>query len=103
MKQIVQVINQVVEINQKLIQEQIVGKFERNLNRLFSIFEEEGYICTIPLGEKYNDARTDCTANVVGKEGNNMMITQVIKPIIYQKSNGTITLLQKGIVMVENI
>lgn len=103
MEQIIQIINQVSEINQKLIQENVLPKFERNLNRLFSIFEEEGYICTMPLGEKYNDARTDCTANVVGKEGKNMIITQVIKPIIYKKANGTITLLQKGIVMVENI
>jgi len=103
MEFIVQIINQVAELNQKLIQEELGPKFERNLNRLFSIFEEQGYICSIPLGEKYNDARTDCTANVVGNEGKNMIITQVIKPIVYHKSNGTITLLQKGIVMVENI
>lgn len=102
MEQIVQIINQLSEINQKLIQENMLSKFERNLNRLFSIFEEQGYLCTNPLGEKYNDARTDCTANVVGKEGHNMMITQVIKPVIYFRKDNDVTLLQKGIVIVEN-
>lgn len=102
MEQIMQVLNQLSEINQKLIQENIVQKFERNLNRLFSIFEEQGYLCTNPLGETYHDTRTDCTANVVGKEGRNMVITQVIKPIIYQKKDKEVTLVQKGIVIVEN-
>ena len=102
MEQIVQVINQLSEINQKLVQDNLLTRYERNLNRLFSIFEEEGYLCSNPLGEKYNDSRTDCTANVVGKEGKNMIITQVIKPIIYLKKDNEVTLIQKGIVIVEN-
>lgn len=98
----VQIINQLSEIKQKLVQERIEDKFERNLSRLFSIFEEQGYLCNNPLGERYNDTRTDCTANVVGAEGRNMIITQVIKPVIYFKKDGAATLVQKGIVIVEN-
>ncbi|KAA5534487.1 hypothetical protein F0919_07650 [Taibaiella lutea] len=96
------IINQVFEIKQKLEQDNLAGKFERNFNRLFSAFEEEGYTCNNPLGERYTDSRSDCTANIVGRESKNMMITQVIKPIIYQKENGALTLIQKGIVIVES-
>jgi len=102
MQQALAIINQVFEIKQKLEQEQITEKFDRNLNRLFSIMEEEGYLCNNPMGERYTDSRSDCTANIVGKEGRNMVITQVIKPIIYQKKEEALTLVQKGIVIVES-
>jgi hypothetical protein len=102
MQQSLAIINQVFEIKQKLEQEQMTDKFDRNLNRLFSILEEEGYICNNPWGERYTDSRSDCTANIVGKESRNMVITQVIKPIIYKKTEGTLTLVQKGIVIVES-
>jgi hypothetical protein len=101
MEQTLALINQIFELNQKLTQERIVHKFERNFNRLYHIFEEEGYICKDPTGERYTDARTDCTANIAGPEGKEMVITQVIKPIVYQKMNGAPSLVQKGIVIVE--
>lgn len=102
MNQSINIINQVFEIKQKLEQENISEKFERNINRLFNTFEEEGYVCNNPWGERYTDSRSDCEANIVGKESKNMVITQVIKPIIYEKMNGTLTLVQKGIVIVES-
>jgi len=102
MQQTLAIINQVFEIKQKLEQDNMVEKYERNLNRLFAAFEEEGYTCNNPLGERYTDSRSDCTANIVGKESRDMMITQVIKPIIYHKESGAPTLVQKGIVIVES-
>lgn len=100
--QSLQIINQLFEMQQKLAQENMNQKFERNFNRLFNIFEEEGYLIKNPEGEKYSDARTDCEINIVGREGKNMVITQVVKPVIYKQENGAVTLVQKGIVMVEN-
>ncbi len=97
----IQLINQLVEIKQKVLQEDLEKKFERNLNRVFSIIENEGFICQYPLGEKYNETRTDCEANIIGNESKNMIITQVIKPIIYKKTPEGLSLAQKGIVMVE--
>jgi len=94
-------INQVFELNQKLEQERIAHKFERNFNRFYHIFEEEGYLCQNPTGERYTDARTDCTANIAGAEGKDMIIAQVIKPIVYRKQDGNPSLVQKGIVIVE--
>ncbi|WP_118975973.1 hypothetical protein [Taibaiella koreensis] len=101
MDAMIAVMNQVFEISQKLDQDSLSSRFERNLNRLAHIFEEEGYTWNNPLGEKYTDARTDCTASIAGDEGRDMVITQVIKPVIYQKKEGTLSLVQKGIVIVE--
>lgn len=102
MEQSLAIINQIFEIKQKLEQEKLLDKFDRNLNRLFSIMEDEGYVCNNPWGERYTDSRSDCTANIVGKESRDMVIIQVIKPIIYKKTEGALTLVQKGIVIVES-
>ncbi len=97
-----QIINQLVEIKQKIKQENLEEKFERNFNRVFSVIEDEGYIYRYPLGEKYTETHTDCEATIVGRETRNMIVTQVIKPIIYKKNPGGIVLVQKGIVIVES-
>lgn len=102
MNQAIQIINQIFEIQQKLKQDNIDARYERNLKRLYSIFEDEGYVCKNPIGEKYNDSRTDCEASIAGKEGRNMEITQVIKPIIYKQQGSEATIVQKGIVIIEN-
>ena len=101
MNSYIQIINQLVEIRQKIKQENLEDKFERNFNRIFSVIEDEGYICQYPLGEKYTETRTDCEANIIGKESRNMLITQVIKPVVYKKNPEGLTIVQKGIVMVE--
>jgi hypothetical protein len=97
----VQIINQIAEIQQKLRQEGNEDRYSRNLNKLHHIFDEQGYIYNIPLGEKYDDSRTDCEVSIAGKESRNMIITQVIKPIIYKKEGNGAKLIQKGIVIVE--
>ena len=94
-------INQIIEIKQKISDEKLDKKFERNFNRIFSLLEEDGFICQYPIGEKYNETRADCEATIIGTESANMVITQIIKPIIYKKTPGGCTLAQKGIVMVE--
>jgi hypothetical protein len=101
MNQYVQLINQLLEIRQKITQEKLQDKFERNFNRIFSILDEEGFIFQYPLGEKYSETRTDCEAAIVGNVSDRMIITQVIKPIIYKKTPEGAQLVQKGIVVVE--
>ena len=76
--------------------------FERNFSRLFTIFEEDGYIIQDPTGEAYSETRTDCEASISGRMGPKMKITRTIKPIIYQKRDGSVQLLQKAVVIAEN-
>ena len=98
---IIQFINQLIEIKQKIAAENLEKKFERNLNRIFSILEDEGFIFQYPLGEKYHETRTDCEASIVGEASEKMLITQVLKPVIYKRSNHEIALVQKAVVIVE--
>ena len=98
---IIQIINQLSEIKQKIVAENLEKKFERNFNRIFSTLEDDGFIIQYPLSEKYNETRTDCEASIVGETSENMVITQVIKPLIYKKNNDEVSLIQKAVVIVE--
>lgn len=97
----VQIINQLFDLQQKLAEAKQIGAYERHFTRLFSLFEEDGFLVQDPTQESYNDSRTDCEASLVGNLTNNMIISKTIKPIIYQKTDNAIQLLQKAVVIVE--
>jgi hypothetical protein len=96
-----QIINQLFEIQTKINTLGEANNFERNFNRLFSIFEEDGFTMQDPTNETYNEARTDCEASIVGQATSNMKITKTIKPIIYKRVEGNLQLVQKAVVVVE--
>ena len=101
MKNTVVLLNQLFDIRSKMELENLYSKFERNFDRIFDVLEEEGFIINNPIGESYTDSRTDVEANLVGTEGRKMIISKVIKPIIYLKDQGGVSLVQKGVVIVE--
>lgn len=94
-------INQLFEIEQKLNSGQLGAQFERNFKRIKHTLEQEGYFVLDPKGESYSDSRTDYEANIVGEENAKLIITKVVKPIIYKESAGVRQLVQKGIVIAE--
>lgn len=98
----IHIINQLFEIQMKIKESGASQNFERNFNRLFGLFEEEGYIIQDPTGESYAETRTDCEASISGRLGSKMKITRTIKPIIYQRKDGSVQLLQKAVVIAEN-
>lgn len=98
MKNYLNLINQFFEIQQKIKD----GSIERNLNKINAIFEEEGFVIIDSTGEKYAESRADCEASIVGTLSKNMYISKTLKPAIYQKTDGKLTLIQKAIVLVEN-
>ena len=96
------IINQLFEMQAKIKEAGKAESFERNFNRLYNIFEEEGYLIQDPTGEAYNETRTDCEVSISGRLGSKMKITRTIKPIIYLRKDGHLQLLQKAVVIVEN-
>jgi hypothetical protein len=100
MKQIVNIINQVFEVEKKLGTQQ-AGNIQRNLDRIKSELSELGFQYHNPLHEKWDETRTDCEANIVGKIRTKMVIADVIKPIVYQTDNSVKKIVQKAIVVVE--
>ena len=98
----VHIINQLFEMQAKIKENGGAQSFERNFIRLFNIFEEDGFIIQDPTGEAYTETRTDCEASISGRIGSKMKIIRTIKPIIYQKKDGSVQLLQKAVVIAEN-
>ncbi len=99
MKQLINIINQVFEMEKKLLLTP-QPSIQRNLERIKNELADMGYSYHNPINEKYEYTRTDCEASITGKPSGNMVITEVIKPIIHS-SNGGLKLVQKAVVIVE--
>lgn len=100
MKQIVNIINQVFEIEKKLGANGS-STIQRNLDRIKAELSDMGYDYHNPVHEKWDETRTDCEANVAGALKSKMIITEVIKPVVHQKEAGSKKIIQKAIVVVE--
>ncbi|HTI60107.1 hypothetical protein [Mucilaginibacter sp.] len=103
------IINQIFEIEKKLNLIKESNSIQRNVNRLKECFENlktlsdepMSIIYKDPIGEDYNETRTDCEASIAGTGTENLVIVEVIKPIIYCQLKGQNIIAQKGIVIVE--
>lgn len=94
MKHLYEVVNQLAIMEAKLANNE---EFQRYFTRCRQSLEEMGISYYSPINEKYNETRADVEAHITGTETKNMIISQVIKPIIAH--DGVIA--QKGIVIVE--
>lgn len=84
-------INQIFEIENKVKGIQESNSIQRNVDRLKTFLESEllkdgqGLVYHNPFGEKYDETRTDCDANITGTSTDNLEIVDVIRPIIIYK------------------
>lgn len=99
-RELINIINQLFEI-QKKVEKEGYSKIDRNLSRLSEELENLGFSIINPIGESYDDRRADYTANIIGAKSKGFIISEVIKPIVYKKEEGSIVLAQKGIVIAE--
>jgi hypothetical protein len=105
-------VNQIFEIEKKAAQIQESNSIQRNVNKLKEILENDlggqsggepqGFIYYNPLGEDYNETRTDCEASIAGIRTDNLEIIEVIKPIIRYRKGGMNIIVQKAVVVVES-
>ena len=96
------IINQLFDMENRIKETGHISQLQRNFNRLYEIFKEDGYLIQDPTGEPYSETRTDCEASISGRIGNKMKIIRTIKPIIYHQKEGALQLLQKAVVIAEN-
>src|SRR4051812_17867743 len=100
--QILRIINQVFELEKKSVQKTEMNSIQRNITRIKDAFSEMGLQWSNPIGEPYNDTRTDCEASIAGDSSENLKITEVIKPIVW-RTEGTLNyIVQKGLVIAES-
>lgn len=94
------IINQLFQIKEKVNASDDSNGMQRKFDRIHTYLEELNLHVHNPIGESYDDTRLDCEATISGDSINNLEIVEVIKPIIYLKSDGN-TLLQRGVVIVK--
>lgn len=97
------IINQVFEMEKKAQGKPEFAAMERHIDRIKTALEEMGLSYHNPAGEKYSETRTDCEANIVGELKSDMVITDVVKPVIFEAASGSPAIIQKAVVLVENV
>jgi hypothetical protein len=106
-------INQVFEIEKKASAMQEQNSISRNINKIKEMIEHEffshetyqqsvGFIYHNPIGESYNETRTDCEASISGTSTDDLEIIEVIKPIIFLKQGGIKKMVQKAVIVAQS-
>lgn len=96
------IINQVFEIERKAEKLQESNSIQRNLDKLKEMLETQGLIYENPIGQNFDETRTDCNASIAGESTDNLVIVEVIKPIIRVKQNNMTQIIQKAVVVVQS-
>ncbi|HKK61508.1 MAG TPA: hypothetical protein VJ951_03040 [Bacteroidales bacterium] len=96
-----EIINQVFDIEKKIANADIEKTVSRSINRIKREFQGLGLEYHNPVGEVFDDTRLDCDAMINTNDLEHMVISEVIKPIIYHKENGRMLLIQRAIVVIE--
>jgi molecular chaperone GrpE (heat shock protein) len=91
--------NQVFELERKLKQKDQSPGIVRIADRMKQVLEEAGLLVLDPTGEKFSETRTDVEATLTGSNKDNYIITEVLKPAVYQKNGAKLVLLQKAVVL----
>jgi len=119
-KSIFIVLNQLYELEQKLKKHGDPANLSRNISKMKDAFAEEdfpaldagrdqqsiGLAYEDPMGQSVNETRTDLEANISGSGTENLIVVEVIKPIIRtictDSAGKFYQVVQKGIVIVES-
>ncbi len=99
---ILKIINQLHLIESKLKSQESFDGVERNFTRIGRALEGIKIVVQNPLGEAYDETRFDCEASISGESTDNLIISEVIKPIVYKTETSGNELIQRGIVIAES-
>ena len=112
-KSILTVLNQLYELDQKLKKHGDPANFSRNVGKMKDAFGEEGlqdagghrirFAYEDPMGHAFKETRIDLEATISGSGTENLVVVEVIKPIIRAiVLDGVSHVVQKGVVIVES-
>ncbi len=111
-----QMLNNAYEIEQKLLLHGDTGNAQRNVERIKDIFlagnifsiyggdadDKAGLFYENPLGQVFNETRTDLEVSISGESTENLLVVEVSKPIIRYGTAARSQVVQKGIVVVKS-
>lgn len=119
-KSVLTTLNQLYELEQKLKKHGDPNNLQRNVTKMKDAFAEEGLamgdlggvqyriglVYEDPMGQSFKETRTDLDATISGSGTDNLVVVEVIKPIIravFRDGAGEFgRIVQKGIVIVES-
>ena len=107
------ILNQLYELEQKLKEHGDPANLGRNVDKMKDILAEGGgpncddagigLIYEDPMGQPFKETRTDVEATISGSGTENLVVAEVIKPIIKAVlGDGLFRIVQRGIVIVES-
>ena len=111
-KKIITILNQLFEIERKSKENGLLDKIVRNIERIKSALIQDNQSGEIfyedPTGEEYSETRNDLEVHIVGENTQDLIVVDVIKPIIRygNRQLGLTQVIQRGLVSVtskENI
>ena len=110
------ILNQLYELEQKLKRHEDPANLSRNIAKMKTVFAEDGWLTwgagggqlriglvyEDPLGQPFKETRTDLEATISGPDTENLVVVEVIKPIIRALfADGYSKIVQRGVVIVE--
>lgn len=104
-KSILVALNQLFEIEQKLNKNGDTANLQRHVTKMKDAFAEFGLAYEDPMGQSFKETRTDLEATISGAGTENLVVVEVIKPIVRatlrEGSAEFSKIIQQGIVVVE--
>ncbi len=95
-------LNQVYELEQRLMKQGDPSNLQRIVDKMKNAFEELGLVYEDPMGQRVNETRTDLEVSIAGSRTENLMVVEVIKPIIRVVDRpGISRVVQRGIAVVK--
>ena len=108
-------LNQVFEVDKKAGALTESNSIQRNVRNMRAWFEREimvsqdrqTQVCSFtfhnPIGESYDETRSDCDASIAGSGTEQLVITEVMKPIVWLSVGGRPKyIIQQAVVVVES-
>jgi hypothetical protein len=102
LKDLLVLMNNLCDMERKLQVHGDPGNAIRNIQRIKETFLEAGIFYEDPLGQSFNETRTDLEATITGDGTDFLKVVEVIKPIIRAGDPTYSKVIQKGIVIVQS-
>lgn len=97
-----QTLNQLYDIERKIALHGDAAGIQRNLERIKDAFAGDLLFYEDPMGQSFSETRTDLEASIAGESTENLVVTEVIKPVIRHGDRNYSRVVQKGIVVVRS-
>lgn len=91
-------VNQTFDLDRKTAQDR---SLHRHVDRMARALSTLGLVWHDPLGEPYDETRTDCEASIAGESADNLVVIEVVKPIVYWQGDQARQIVQRGVVVVQ--